>query len=74
MARKVFLDWEDVQQNWENLDQYWEDVYILITSGGGSQYFRDNPWDKPWNKPEWQNLTESEKSELTKRYNSKLYT
>jgi hypothetical protein len=71
MSRKVFLDWEDVNDFWDQLNVNWEDVYILMP-GGGTQYYRDNPWDKPWNKPEWRSLSEEERMEITRRYNSKF--
>lgn len=71
MARKVYLDWEDVPNLWEMLNVNWEDIYVLIPSGG-SQYYRDNPWDKPWNKPGWSELNESEKEYILERYKKKI--
>jgi hypothetical protein len=53
MARKVFLEWENVNTNWETLDQLWEDVHILIEvaeivkqGGGLGSYIKNNPWEK----------------------------
>jgi hypothetical protein len=53
MAKKVFLEWENVNFTWDNLDMLWEDVSILIEvaeaikrgGGGLSEYVRNNPWD-----------------------------
>jgi hypothetical protein len=63
MSRKVYLDWQQVQTFWENEHRDWEDIYILISSGGSS-YYKENPWDKPWNKPSWHSLTQQEKDKI----------
>lgn len=52
MSTKVYLEWENVNQNWDDLHMLWEEV-VLITevaqvikkAGGMSEYARGNPWD-----------------------------
>jgi len=52
MVDKVYLEWENVNQNWEEVDMIWEEVIliqevagVIRRSGGLSSYVQGNPWD-----------------------------
>jgi len=67
MANKVYLEWENVDQNWENVFQVWEEVILIQevakaiggSPGGISDYVRNNPWSK---------MTEQLGEEKTKKF------
>jgi len=67
MAIKKYLNWEHLTYNWNELPHNWEDIFTYI--GGSPEYQQENPWDKPWNRPDWPQISESKKQEILKRFN-----
>lgn len=75
MARR-YLSWEEVDQAWQSWEAVtvdWEDVYVETREGGGSsaRWMHENPWDKPWTKPVWREMTESQRQDALREWASK---
>jgi hypothetical protein len=52
MSNKVYLEWENLNQNWEGVDMLWEEVVLIQEvarvvrgAGGMAAYIEGNPWD-----------------------------
>lgn len=66
MARR-YLNYEEVARTWDDLQAHWEDVYVTVGGAAAGRWMRDNPWDKPWNRPEWRSMTEGQRRQVLAR-------
>jgi chlorite dismutase len=65
---KRYLNYEEVTNVWGNIQVHWEDLYVVTGGAATSRWIRDNPWEKPWNRPEWQQMTEDERRRVLERH------